>query len=238
MITSFISTTNVQKVSANVSKSISSENVEPSKDVVFDDRPPNIKPNPAKRFHSCLSSDSDDSLCIENEVETITTTLDKVVKRDDIENIVSSIMGKLVINLKKEIKPEIMIEVGKETTTMRKEYNEKIVNLGGRINVLEFDNANLLDRNAALHTELESLKENIKEIGNRSTDAMRQGNWNEQYSRKKNVKIYNMPENRDEKLPVTLINQLKEKLNLNIDCSDIVAMHRIPGRPAAPRPID
>ena len=104
MITSFISTANVQKVSANVSKSISSENVEPSKDVVFDDRPPNVKLNPAKRFHSCLSSDSDHSLCIENELETIKTTLDKVVKRDDIENIVSSIMGKLVINLKKEIK--------------------------------------------------------------------------------------------------------------------------------------
>ena len=237
MITSFISTANVQKVSANVSKSISSENVEPSKDVVFDDRPPNVKPNPAKRFHSCLSSDSDHSLCIENELETIKTTLDKVVKRDDIENIVSSSMGKLVINLKKEIKQEIMIEVGKETTKIRKEYNEKIVNMGGRIDVLEFDNANLLERNAALHTELKSLKENIKEIGNRSTDAMRQGNWNEQYSRKKNVKIYNMPENRDEKLPVTLINQLKEKLNLNIDCSDIVAMHIIPGRPVAPRPI-
>ena len=224
------------KTSANVSKSISSENVEPSKDVVFDDRPPSVKPNPAKRFHSCLSSDSDHSLCIENELETIKTTLDKVVKRDDIENIVSSIMGKLVINLKKEIKQEIMIEVGKETTKMRKEYNQKIVNMGGRIDILEFDNANLLERNAALHTELKSLKENIKEIGNRSTDAMRQGNWNEQYSRKKNVKIY-MPENRDEKLPVTLINQLKEKLNLNIDCSDIVAMHRIPGRPAASRPI-
>jgi hypothetical protein len=33
-----------------------------------------------------------------------------------------------------------------------------------------------------------------------------------------------------------LINQLKEKLDINIDRSDIVAMHRIPGRPAAPRP--
>ena len=129
MITSFISTANVQKVSANVSKSISSENVEPIKDVVFDDRPPNVKPSPAKIFHSCLLSDSDHSLCIENELETIKTTLDKVVKRDDIENIVSSSMGKLVINLKKEIKQEIMIEVGKETTKMRKEYNEKIVNM-------------------------------------------------------------------------------------------------------------
>ena len=103
-ITSFISTATVQNVSANVSKSISSENVESSQDVVFDDKPPNVKPSPAKIFHSCLSSDPDHSLCIENELKTIKTTLDKAMKRDGIENIVFSIMGNLVINLKKEIK--------------------------------------------------------------------------------------------------------------------------------------
>ena len=90
-ITSFISTATVQKVSANVPKNISSENIESSQDVVFDKRPPNVKLNPAKRLYSCLSSDSDHSLCIKNELETIKTTLDKVVKRDDIENIVSGI---------------------------------------------------------------------------------------------------------------------------------------------------
>jgi hypothetical protein len=35
--------------------------------------------------------------------------------------------------LKKEIKQEIMAEVGKETTNMRNEYNAKILNMGGRI---------------------------------------------------------------------------------------------------------
>jgi hypothetical protein len=30
---------------------------------------------------------------------------------------------------------------------------------------------------------------------------------------------------------------VKEKLDINIDRSDIVAMHRKPGRPASPRPI-
>jgi hypothetical protein len=69
------------KTSANVSKSISSENVEPSKDVVFDDRPPNVKLNPAKRFHSCLSSDSDHSLCIENELETIKNVFKSIISR-------------------------------------------------------------------------------------------------------------------------------------------------------------
>jgi phage host-nuclease inhibitor protein Gam len=50
----------------------------------------------------------------------------------------------------------LMAEVGKETTKMRNEYNAKILNMGGRIDVLEFDIANLLERNAELHTELKS----------------------------------------------------------------------------------
>jgi hypothetical protein len=156
MIISFIFTVSVQKVSANVPKSISAENIESGQDVVFDERPPNVKLNPAKRVYSCLYSDSNHSLCIENELETIKTTLDKVVKRDDIENIVSNIMGKLLINLEKGIKQEIMVEVGKETTKMRNEYKANILNMGGRIDVLEFDNAYLLERNAELHTELKS----------------------------------------------------------------------------------
>jgi hypothetical protein len=46
-----------------------------------------------------------------------------------------------------------------------------------------------------------------------------------------------MPGNRGDKLPVSLINQLKEKLDINIDRSNIVAMHIIQGKPAAPIPI-
>jgi hypothetical protein len=101
MFTSFISTASVRNVSASVPTSISSKHIESSQDVVFDERPPNVKLNPAKRVYSCLSSDSDHSLYIENELETIKITLDKVVKREEIENIASNIMGKLVINLNK-----------------------------------------------------------------------------------------------------------------------------------------
>jgi hypothetical protein len=43
-----------------------------------------------------------------------------------------------------------MAEVGKETTKMRNDYNAKILNMGGRIDVLEFDNANLIERNTTL----------------------------------------------------------------------------------------
>ena len=54
MIISFIFTVSVQKVSANVPKSISAENIESGQDVVFDERPPNVKLNPAKRVYSCF----------------------------------------------------------------------------------------------------------------------------------------------------------------------------------------
>jgi len=47
------------------------------------------------------------------------------------------------------------------------------------------------------------------------------------------VKIYNIPENRNEQLPATL----KEKPILNIDGSDIVTMHRIQERSTAQTPI-
>jgi hypothetical protein len=51
---------------------------------------------------------------------------------------------------------------------MRNEYNAKILNMDGRIDVLEFDNANLLERNAELHTELRVGKRIIATISDRS----------------------------------------------------------------------
>ncbi|CAG2212048.1 unnamed protein product [Mytilus edulis] len=55
------------------------------------------------------------------------------------------------------------------------------------------------------------------------------GNWNEQYSRKKNVKIYHLPENRNEDLPHSLLNELNN-VRLDINPSKIAVMHRIPGK--------
>jgi hypothetical protein len=156
MITSFISTASVQKVSENVPKSISSENIESSQDVVFEERPPNV--------------------------------------------LFSGIIY-------------IFTFVFLEYCSFQ---------FPCRIASVDLFPISLISSFQLLSSVFLSI-----------TFA----NWNEQYSRKKNVKIYNMPENRGEKLPVSLINQLKEKLDINIDRSDIVAMHRIPGRPAAPRPI-
>lgn len=193
--------------------------------------------NPAKRTHSCISSSSDHSLCIENELEEIKESLKNIPKKSDLTEIVTEIFKNLSVNLKKEIKKDIMSEVKSEVDKLKSQYDSKISNLYDKLNTIEFENANLLEKNASLHSEMRKMSTVVDESNRKATDSVRLGNWNEQYSRKKNVKIYQLPEIRNEKLPNSILNELKEKIKLDIDPSEIVAMHRIPGKDGSPRPV-
>lgn len=62
-------------------------------------------------------------------------------------------------------------------------------------------------------------------------------NWNEQYSRKKSIKIHHLEERRGEQLIPKLITTLKDKVGIELNKTDIVAMHRIPGKDGFPRPV-
>ncbi|CAG2197676.1 unnamed protein product [Mytilus edulis] len=92
-------------------------------------------------------------------------------------------------------------------------------------------------KNASLHSDLRKMREVVDENNKKATESVRLGNWNEQYSRKKNVKIYHLPENRNEDLPHSLLNELKNQVKLDINPSEVVAMHRIPGKEGSPRPV-
>jgi hypothetical protein len=71
----------------------------------------------------------------------------------------------------------------------------------------------------------------IESVEQMSMDSIRKGNWNEQYSRKKNLKMYNC-EKRRGRLPATLLKEINDKAGLRFDPTEIVAMHRIPGKHA------
>ena len=58
-------------------------------------------------------------------------------------------------------------------------------------------------------------------------------NYNQQYSRKFNIKIMNYPEKKDEKIR----DIVKDKLNVKVDPSEIQAIHRIPGKISEARPV-
>ncbi|CAG2198875.1 unnamed protein product [Mytilus edulis] len=80
-----------------------------------------------------------------------------------------------------------------------------------------------LEKNASLHSDLRKMRDVVDENNKKATESVRLGNWNEQYSRKKNVKIYQLPENFKEP------SQIRHQ--------KVVAMHRIPGKEGNPRPV-
>ena len=93
--------------------------------------------------------------------------------------------------MKYEIKEEIVKEVRKENEKIRKEmkieneklkadYNTRISSLSGKLESVEFDNANLFEKNAALCTGIKEMEGEIESLEQMYIDSIRKGNWNEQ----------------------------------------------------------
>jgi predicted RNase H-like nuclease (RuvC/YqgF family) len=104
-------------------------------------------------------------------------------------------MGKLMTEMKYELKDEIVKEVKKENEKIRKEtkieneklkadYDTKTSSLSGKLESVEIDNANLLKTNAVLCTHIKEMEGKIESVEQMYIDSIRKGNWNEQYSRK------------------------------------------------------
>ena len=83
--------------------------------------------------------------------------------------------------------------------------------------------------------EVRQIREDMAHIQHSATESIRMTNWNEQYSCKKNINIYNLKENRGEQLIQDFVSSIKERVKVEIRPSEIVAMHRIPGKPGSPR---
>ncbi|CAG2247621.1 unnamed protein product [Mytilus edulis] len=149
---------------------------------------------------------------------------------------VTSLLAQMKKEMKKELKKEMMVEIQTNKEKVEQHFKSEVSRLSKRIDSVEFDNANILEKNANLHKENRLLKEEIENTGKRATEAMELSNWNEQYSRKKNIKIFDFPEKKGERLPHSFFQEIS-KLGVKIEPSEIVAAHRIPGKNGKPRPI-
>ncbi|CAG2206441.1 unnamed protein product [Mytilus edulis] len=98
----------------------------------------------------------------------------------------------------KDDNSKILEEVNKERVKLKEGYDKKFKMVGRKMDSINFDNANVHEKNAALHKELRKMTEEIKQIETGVTEGIRMTNWNEQYSRKKNIKIHNLEERRFE----------------------------------------
>lgn len=190
-----------------------------------------------KRTHSDVAEDSIevDYTTISSDLKEIKkslqdtvkkTDLDQLVQQKDLKELVTSICSNLLTALK---------------NSMTEDFNNKLRERCGKLNdevdALNIENHSLRERLNEKDRQIEILREEVVDCNNRSQDALKLANYNEQYSRKHNIRMVNYPEKRDEDLRSEFVEMVKEDLKVQIEPSDVIAIHRIPGKNGEIKPV-
>jgi len=216
----------------------------PKKDLITKEKPTekSVKENPskvAKRNHSDLDSSSDHSMDFTNiaqdledikkslkdniKKEDLTQAIEGIVKQSDIENIVTNIVHKLLSELKSEMKKEI-----------NKQISENQQKQSDELQTLKNENSGLKKAIQEQGEQIRGMKNDMYEVYNKSYEAISMANYNDQYSRKFNIKLINYPIQNNENLRKNFVITVKEELKVNIEERDIIAIHRLPTRTRGP----
>lgn len=184
-----------------------------------------------KRTHSDVELDSSielgvfqaDLTDIKNSLKDIVKKpdLDKalcqLVKTQDLETLVTSIVTKLVNTMKEELNEK-----------WEKTYREKTGRQQKAIEDLSQENESLRELIATQRKSIVELQSSTKDNEIRSKEAVKMGNYNEQYSRKFNIKVTNYPQKEGENIKDDFIKNIaKGMLEVDIKPSEIQAIHRI-----------
>ena len=190
----------------------------------------------AKRTHSEVSTDSNNSLDLSGlinfqkdldeikfSLRDITTKEDlnevtkDLVKVTDLENVVTGIVKKLFSKFESALEKKMNDKVSKIQNDMQE-----------RLDALTIENENLrkkLDLGAA---QISSFKKDLAETSRVTKLANISSNYNEQYSRKNNIKVFNFPRREKQNLRQDFIDIVKRDLDVSLEARDVVAIHRLP----------
>lgn len=186
-----------------------------------------------KRTHSDVSETSMEELgFIHTQLDNVTAELKET--KESLKNLmtksdISEFITKTVDSVLKGINDKIKQVVEEE---VKEKVKETVTELNNRLDFIVYENVEIKERLDKVENKLKKQKEKTKA-------AFEQSNYNEQFSRKNNVKIMGVEalgDETDSKLTAEIIDIVKQKTNVDIDPSDIVALHRIPSR-HNPRPV-
>ncbi|VDI50882.1 Hypothetical predicted protein [Mytilus galloprovincialis] len=148
--------------------------------------------------------------------DDLTKALENLVKQSDIEQIVTIIVEKLLGTLRNEIKKEVNDKVTEITNKQNTE-----------IQLLKSQNSALSNQLEEQNIRLNSITIEMEDTMNKSYSALSMANYNEQYSRKFNIKMVNFQTENDENLRESFLKTVKDDLDLKLEKRDIVAIHRL-----------
>ena len=144
------------------------------------------------------------------------------MKKEDIESFVKTAVKDILEDFNKNLDFTVAAKVEEQTKGVIK-----------RLETLEKENAQLKKELESQKTSTEKLKKDIETCDNRSKMADSKANYNEQYSRKNNIKFMDvpvLPSENEQTLTKTICELVKQK-DITMDPFKILAIHRIPGKP-------
>ncbi|KAK3097281.1 hypothetical protein FSP39_008330 [Pinctada imbricata] len=173
------------------------------------------------------NTSSDEFSILMSELEDIKR---KTVTKTDMKSIVSSIVNDMLNDAKKVME--------KQFDDFKKQQDEVRGDLIERIDRLHLENETLKETISAKSKQIREMEVNVKEALKIAKRAESKSNFNEQYSRKSNIKIFGVEEKERENTNEVVRSMMKDVAKIDVSESEIVACHRIPGgKNGLPRPI-
>lgn len=189
-----------------------------------------------RAYTEVANSSAEEIQLIHHQLETLSDDMRKqgehiknLMTKNDIHDMIKSTTE----NVMKEMKEQIGLLVDQKV-------NERCQELTDRIDSLEFEKGELKERLDEAMNKIEEIQTEALDNDKIAKEAMKLANANEQYSRKNNVKIMELPEGEEEteiSLTRLVCDLLLDKANITLDPHNIDAIHRIPGKPNKPKPL-
>lgn len=193
-------------------------------------------PTKQKRTHSEVSEASLEELSfIHDQLETLSTemkdtrdSIKNLMTKDDIQSFISQTVQSVMNQMEEKL-----------TKIVDEKVKEKNEDLNNRLDYMVFENGEIKDRLDKVEKELKGCQEQLGEEKTNTQTAIQKSNYNEQYSRKNNVKVMGIQETENESeqnLMKEVISLVRGVANVNIEPYEIMAIHRIPSK-NEPKPV-
>ncbi|KAH3741977.1 hypothetical protein DPMN_048707 [Dreissena polymorpha] len=168
-----------------------------------------------------------------NGISELREDLKSMLKREEIEELITNSVSTIM----KKIEESMLNQIEKEVKNRTNTFKEQIAGL-------EFENGQLkqtiVELNSSTTKSITELETQVGKLYDTSREALKLANYNEQYSRKNNVKILNITESSNEtetSLTQTVSNNLRTTTDVELKPEDIIAIHRIPTKKGAIRTV-
>ncbi|KAH3791485.1 hypothetical protein DPMN_144971 [Dreissena polymorpha] len=188
---------------------------------------------------------------MEQALKFLTNEMKSILKREEIESLITNTLSSILSESEKrnegrlaQLKNDLAKEMEEKLQqTVRKQVDEKVKDLTEYIKGLEFENETLKETISSIKTyhkqSIENITTQVNENAQKCNDALKRSNYNEQYSRKNNVKIMDIKEDDKELIPnltSKVIGLLQDK-GVELQNEQIMAIHIIPSKKGQIRPV-